>query len=195
MQLLMEINGRFVLVEPAGPQINRALPARARRSRAACMLRGLLEGHWASPCPTAASQNLGSWAELLGLGQLLLFHKQKALCRSHTRPLTRWAAEGSGCGPRPPAPRSWWSSSWGPCWWCPSTSSCTGAAAKSTQKGLRQLCCKLSTWKWSPSGRWCGPRRIIRQVWGEREGERVSIKNYINPPQNLQITAGQLQQN
>lgn len=113
---------------------------------------------------------------------------QISLSACPTRLLTRWAVGRSGSAA--PAPRSWWSFSWGSCLSCPSTSSCTGAAAKSTQKGLRQLCCKLSTWRWSPSGSWCGPQRIIQQVWGKREGEGVNIKNYINPPQTPKLLLG-----
>lgn len=139
--------------------------------------------------PTAASQKPG---QLRGAprGGPVAVVSQISLGRCRAGLLIRSAAEGCGCAARPPAPRSWWSSSWGSCWWCPSTSSCTGAAAKSTQKGLKQLCCKLSTWKWSPSGSWCGPRRIIQRVWGKREGERVNVRNYINPNQTHKLLLG-----
>lgn len=57
----MEINGRFVFMEPAGPRVNSALPVGGRRSRAAWMLPGLLEGHSLDfTLPTAAFQNLDS---------------------------------------------------------------------------------------------------------------------------------------
>lgn len=81
MQLLMEINGRFVFVEPAGPRINSALPVGGRRSCLPWMLHGLLEGRGLGfTLSTAASQNLGRWGELLGMGQFLLSHKSHFGC-------------------------------------------------------------------------------------------------------------------
>lgn len=125
-------------------------------------------------------------------------------CRSHTRLLIRSAAIYSDCAIRSWGLRNWWSFVWGSCLWCLSMSSCTDAVAESTQKGLKQLCCKLSTWKWFPSGNWCGPQRIIQQVCGKRKVEKVNIQiknmekqhNYkaMTPPQTA-IIPGQLQEN
>lgn len=95
--------------------------------------------------------------------------------RSHTRLLIRSVAIYSGCATHSWGQRSWWSFFWGSCLWCPSMSSCTDYVVKSTQKGLKQLCCKLSTWKWFPSGNWWGPQRTIQQVCGNRKVERVNI--------------------
>lgn len=130
---------------------------------------------WASTCPALPSETLTAEDTRDRPVTFVSYISFYVSCRSHTRLLIHSAAIYSDCAIRSWGQRNWWSFFWGSCLWCLSMSSCTDAVAKSTQKGLKQLCCKLSTWKWYPSGSWCGPQRIIQQVCGKRKVKRVNI--------------------